>query len=67
VSTLTITKAPLGATISTDQPPADTDWAGTWVILEQEAVAYGSPADAGEAGRIAVREHADALRILRDR
>jgi hypothetical protein len=66
VSTLTITETPLGATTSTDQPRTEADWHGTWLILEQDAAAYGSPADAGEAGRIAVREHADALRILRD-
>ncbi|MFL5953847.1 MAG: hypothetical protein ACJ76I_07040 [Gaiellaceae bacterium] len=44
-----------------------TAWAteSSW-ILSQEVVAYGSPADAGEGGRLAVRQHGDALRQLRD-
>lgn len=66
MSTLTITETPLGANTSTDQPRTDADWSGEWIVLEQEVVVYGSPIDAGEAGRVAVREHADALRILRD-
>lgn len=36
------------------------------IELAQEVVAYGSPSDAGEGGRRAVREHAEALRRLRD-
>lgn len=65
MSTVTITTTPpMGAT-STDQPQAHTAWKADW-ILEQEVVVFGSPANAGEGGRLAVREHADALRRLRD-
>jgi hypothetical protein len=38
----------------------------TWNVLRNEVVAYGSPSDAGEGGRRAVQEHADALKRLRD-
>jgi hypothetical protein len=67
VSTVTITTTPPTGvtTTSTDQPQTPTSWKADW-ILEQEVVDYGSPADAGEGGRLAVREHADALRRLRD-
>lgn len=66
MSTVTITTTPpTGATTSTDQPQAPTAWKADW-ILEQEVVVFGSPADAGEGGRRAVREHAEALRRLRD-
>ena len=66
VSTVTINTTPaMSVTTSTDQPQAQTAWKADW-ILEQEVVVFGSPADAGEGGRLAVREHAGALRRLRD-
>jgi hypothetical protein len=67
VSTVTITTAPLpgaGAT-STEQTQAHAAWEASW-ILAQDVVDFGSPADASEAGRLAVRENAEALRRLRD-
>jgi hypothetical protein len=60
--TITINSAPAqratGATPKVEQV--------TWRLRRQEVVAYGSPSDAGEGGRRAVQEHADALRRLRD-
>jgi hypothetical protein len=39
----------------------------SWRVLPlQEVVAFGSPTDAGVGGRLAVREHAEALQRLRD-
>ncbi len=43
-----------------------TRWRATWILPEQEVVAFGTPSDAGVGGRLAVREHAEALRRLRD-
>jgi len=68
MSTLTMTNTAtlFGATTSTDLRPATwADWRADW-LLPQEVVVFGSPADAGEGGRLAVREHAEALRQLRD-
>lgn len=44
-------------------------WSTPWIVYpkgKQEVVAFGSPADAGRGGRIAVRQHADVLQRLAD-
>ncbi len=65
MTTFVIDTTVTGATTSTDQPQAEQTWQAEW-IPSQEVVRFGSPADAGEGGRLAVREHAAALRRLRD-
>ena len=65
--TVTITQTPVQqATFSTPSSPATTVRDATWHIDSQEVVAFGSPSDAGEGGRLAVRENSEALRRLRD-
>jgi hypothetical protein len=65
VSTVTITHAPP----EIQQVEQTTESAGGWDVVEvpdQQVVSFGTLADAAEGGRLAVREHADALRSLRD-
>ena len=65
MSTVTITQTSLDL----QQVQQTTESAGAWEAAgqpDQQVVSFGTPADAAEGGRLAVREHADALRRLRD-
>ena len=65
--TVTIKRTPVQqATFSAPRAPETTVRSATWHVASQEVVAFGSPSDAGEGGRLAVRENTEALRRLRD-